>query len=99
MSPRDLCLDGNHRQSDAAALRLQAIEALDQGGLVLRASQPGQIDHGALQVLVSAAGEAQRRGLPLGIEPALADHLAPAMAKLGLPEPGTLFATILQEGQ
>ncbi|MGP9805127.1 hypothetical protein [Paracoccus sp. NSM] len=99
MSPRDLCLDGDHRQSDAASLRLRVIEALDQGGLVLRADLPGQIDHGALQVLVSGACEARRRGLTLGIEPQLAKHLAPVMAKLGLPEPGTLFAPILQEGQ
>lgn len=99
MGPRDLCLDGDHRQADAASLRLRTIEALDQGGLVLRANQPGAIDHGALQVLVSAACEARRRGLPVGIEPALAEHLAPVMAKLGLPEPGILFAPILQEGQ
>lgn len=67
MGPRDLCLDGDHRQADAASLRLRTIEALDQGGLVLRANQPGAIDHGALQVLVSAACEARRRGLPVGI--------------------------------
>ena len=99
MSARDLCLDGSHRQSDAAALRQKAIEALDEGGLVLRATEPGPVDFGALQVLLSAACEARRRGLPMGVDARLADHLAPDMAKLGLPEPGSLFAPILQEGQ
>lgn len=91
MTARPLCLSGRLRQADAPHLQQQAMAQIENGALILQADSLEAIDFGPLQVLLCAAAEARRLGLPCQLDARATPAMDRALAAVRLPDAATHF--------
>lgn len=94
MFAEPLCLTGTIQQADAEGLRHQCLGQLAGGGLAIRAEALNDITLGPMQVLLCAAVEARKRGLPCRLQADAAVVFDRCLAAVRLPESSTYFSLV-----
>jgi len=91
MTSPPLCLTGKITQSDAATLKDLAIAQIDSGAVTITANELESIEFGAVQVLLCAAKDARRLGLPCALDSAAAPIIDGCLAAVQLPDSTSFF--------
>ena len=89
-------LSGSLRHSDVQPLRDWAMTRILSGGLTIEATDLDEIETGPMQVLLAAAAEARRKGLPCALSEPAVPAVDRRLAALRLP-PADRFFTIIPQ--
>ena len=94
MTGSTICLTGTPRQSDAQSLQGKALEQLAAGALHIEAKALDAIEFGPVQVLICAAEEARRRGIPCTLDVSAEPAINRCLAALHLPDAAWFFSIL-----
>lgn len=94
MTSPPLCLRGKVMQSDATTLRELALAQIENGAIEISAEDLVSIEIGAVQVLLCAALDARRRGLPCQLDIGASLAIDQCLAALRLPSAAAFFTLV-----